>query len=87
MTIKTFIFRPHTLTVAAGTTVRFVNDDAILHTVTSGTRTQTTTHPDGRFDARLDGKGSTYSHTFSRPGTYPLYCSIHPGMTATVVVR
>ncbi len=94
LTIKVFQFTPQTLTVKAGTKVTVTNDDAILHTWTSGTRTGAQSGapkdtPDGMFDVKLDGKGSKGSFTFDKPGTYTYYCSIHPGngMTGTVVVQ
>jgi plastocyanin len=39
-----------------------------------------------RFHSRTQARGS-YSHVFTRPGTYSLYCTIHPFMKMTVVVR
>jgi plastocyanin len=68
------------LTVAAGTTVVFVNDDAFAHTVTSR---------DGApvaFDSGDLGQGDTFEVTFDRAGTYPYLCLIHPTMRAVVVV-
>lgn len=88
--IKTFQFTPHELVVEAGTTVTFENDDAILHTVTSGTRKgENTDTPDGRFDIELKDAGTTGSFTFAKAGTYTYYCRIHPGagMTGEVVAR
>jgi plastocyanin len=38
------------------------------------------------FHSRTQAQGS-YSHVFTRPGTYALYCTIHPSMKMTVVVR
>lgn len=88
--IKTFEFTPRSLTVARGTKVTWVDDDEIDHTVTSGTRKgESDDTPDGRFDIRLADKGAKGSFTFTRPGTYTYYCTIHPGpgMTGRVVVR
>jgi len=39
-----------------------------------------------RFHSRTQARGS-YSHVFTTPGTYTLYCTIHPFMKMTVVVR
>jgi len=63
-------------------------------TVTSGRYTgvdpvtglRTGQRPDGLFNARLKGKGDTFSYTFKKPGTYHYYCDIHYGMNATVIV-
>lgn len=86
VTIHTFNFQPDPITVKAGTTVVFSNDDKILHTVTSGTREKPT--PD-RFDGKLDGTGSTFEVTLDEPGTYPYFCMIHPGqgMTGEIIVQ
>ena len=83
--IRTFDFRPDPLKVAAGTTVSFVNHDAIGHTLTSGTRK----HRDGRFDEQLAASTGKATLTFDKPGRYAYFCSVHPGagMTATVIVR
>ena len=92
--LKLLQFRPDHLTVKAGTTVTWVDESPITHTVTSGAVTgidpttglRTGQTPDGRFDHRLAGKGSSFSYRFTEPGTYSYFCSIHEGMNASVVV-
>ncbi|MBI2708444.1 MAG: hypothetical protein HYX34_01925 [Actinobacteria bacterium] len=92
--IDTFMFSPRTLTVAAGTTVTWTNRDAILHTVTAGTRTYdpndsgrvVSTDKTGLFDLQLDGRGATARFTFARRGTYRYFCNRHPGMEAQIRV-
>jgi plastocyanin len=92
--IETFQFGPKTIEVEVGDTVTWTNNDAILHTVTSGTREYdptdsgrvTKTDKSGRFDEQLDGKGSTAEVTFDEPGTYHYFCDRHPGMEADVDV-
>jgi plastocyanin len=86
ITIHTFNFQPDPITVDAGTKIVFENDDKILHTATAGTRENPT--PDV-FDGKLDGAGSTYEVTLDEPGTYPYFCTIHPGqgMTGEIVVE
>lgn len=77
VTIADFKYAPATLTVPAGTTVRFRNDDSDAHTVTAG---------DGTFDSGgLDPHG-IYQRTFNEPGTYRYVCAIHPWMKGTIVV-
>jgi plastocyanin len=79
-------FRPAEVTVPAGGTVRWVDDDATYHTVTSSARADVRM-PDGQFDAVLDVSGETFTHTFAEPGTYPYYCQPHAEfMAGTVVV-
>ncbi len=94
VSMKLLQFMPQTLTVKAGTKVTWRNDEPITHTVTSGTYSgvdaktglRASEKPDGLFDARAAKKGDTTSYTFSKPGTYPYYCSIHKGMNGKVVV-
>ncbi len=76
--IDNFSFTPQTLTVSAGTTVTWINQDDVPHTVTSNDR---------KFKSRALDADEKFSYTFSAPGTYPYYCSIHPHMTRKVVVR
>ena len=91
--ISSFRFQPAELDVAAGTTVTWTNDDAILHTVTTGTSVKKDDFgnyditPDGRVDGSLPDKGTTFSFTFTTPGEYAYFCSRHNNMTARVVVR
>jgi plastocyanin len=80
--IHTFAFEPQTISVTAGTTVTWTNQDAILHTVTAGTSAK----PGTMFDSKLDGIGSTFDFTFSKPGSYPYHCSIHEVMQGVVNV-
>ena len=71
-------FLPENMEITAGTTVRWKNLDALIHTVTAA---------DKSFNSGVIGADGTYSHTFSRPGTYPIICLAHPFMKATVVVK
>ena len=91
-------FAPETITVAAGTTVRWVNGEAITHTLTSGawgdvdpdTGIRATETPDGLFDvtlAPMGEDGDSFEFTYATPGTYPYYCDIHLGMNAVVIVE
>ena len=89
-------FDPETITVAAGTTVTWTNEDAVAHTVTSGTIGEQGVpgvskgkpdRPDGLFDDELDDAGATAAFTFEEPGTYEYFCRIHGGMTGIVVVE
>lgn len=83
ITIKTFQFRPTPLEVRTGTRVTWTNTDDIEHTVTSGT-------PESRagwFNSKLAGKGTTFSFTFTQPGTYPYFCDRHQSMRGEVRVK
>ncbi|MDQ1434914.1 MAG: hypothetical protein QOF59_1730 [Actinomycetota bacterium] len=75
--IKNLAFSPGTVTVKAGSTVVWTNDDAIQHDVTF----------DGGGIASSDlNHSDTFSHTFPTAGTYHYICSIHPFMHGTVIV-
>ena len=76
--IDNFSFGPATLTVAPGTTVTWVNHDDIPHTVVS---------TDSIFKSKVLDTDEKFSFTFTKAGNYPYFCSIHPKMTAAVVVK
>lgn len=81
-----FAFFPGDLTVTAGTTVTWVNEDAVVHTVTSGSSNGSLGEADGIFDSGLFGAGESFEFTFTEPGTYSYFCTPHPWMQATVTV-
>ena len=75
--IRDFAFAPNVIIIPVGTTVRWTNDDATNHTVTSDTA--------GLFDLAL-APGASREYRFDVPGTYTYHCKIHPDMTGKVVV-
>lgn len=77
VSIRNFAFGPQAVTVKAGTTVRWTNQDSEAHTVVSDA---------GAFSSPVLQPRAGYSFTFTRPGTYSYHCSIHPFMTGKVVV-
>jgi plastocyanin len=76
--IDNFSFSPATITVPAGTTIRWTNRDDIPHTVVSDEKT---------FKSKVLDTDQEFIFTFSKPGTYSYFCSIHPHMTGKVVVQ
>ena len=78
--IRDFAFAPGTLTVAAGTSVTWVNQDDEPHTVTSVGEPRLFKSPG------LDG-GDSFTMKFDKPGTYQYICTIHPHMHGTIVVK
>jgi plastocyanin len=76
--IDNFTFTPQTITVPAGTAVRWTNRDDIPHTSVS---------EDKLFKSKVMDTDDQFAYTFSKPGTYKYFCSIHPKMTGTVVVK
>jgi len=78
--IDNFGFGPVTLTVPVGTTVTWTNRDDIPHTIVS-------TDDPKAFKSKVLDTDEKFSFTFSKAGTYPYFCSIHPKMTGKVIVQ
>ena len=76
--IDNFVFGPQTITVPVGATVTWTNKDDIPHTSVS---------TEGVFKSKVLDTDEKFSYTFTKPGTYPYYCTIHPKMTGKVVVQ
>jgi plastocyanin len=76
--IDNFSFGPQTVTVPVGATVTWTNRDDIPHTVVS---------TDGVFKSKVRDTDESFSYTFTKAGTYPYFCSVHPKMTGTIVVH
>jgi plastocyanin len=76
--MKNTAFDPEEVTVTVGDTVTWVNEDPLEHDVVAN---------NGEFKSELFDQGGTFNFTFTTPGTYPYFCSIHPGMTGTVIVE
>jgi amicyanin len=79
ITIDNFTFTPPELTVAVGTTVKWVNHDDIPHSVVNKDKVF-------RSKAALDTDDS-YSFTFTSAGTFDYFCGLHPHMVGKVVVK
>ena len=77
--IFNYKFDPASVTVSVGTTVTWTNKDEIPHTVASSDKSF-------QGSAGLD-TGDSYSYTFTKPGTYKYYCTLHPFMTGVIVVQ
>jgi len=76
--IDQFTFTPQRLTVKAGATVTWSNEDDVPHTVASSSKV---------FKSTALDTGGKFSFTFTTPGTYDYFCSLHPHMTGAVVVE
>lgn len=76
--IKDFMYAPRTITVAMGTTVTWRNRDAEPHTIRGA---------DELLRSGALDQDDTYSVRFDKPGTYRYGCSIHPQMSATIIVQ
>ncbi len=78
ITIDNFAFALPAVEVSAGSTVTWVNRDDIPHTVTADDRS---------YKSEALDTGDRFSRTYSTPGLYRYFCSLHPKMTGTVTVR
>jgi plastocyanin len=76
--IDNFAFAPQRVVVKAGTTVIWINDDDIPHTVASSARL---------FKSNALDTKDKFSFTFTTAGAYEYFCSLHPHMTGTIVVE
>ena len=76
--IDNFTFEAPTLTVRPGTTVTWTNQDDIPHTVVAN---------DKSFKSRVLDSDERFAFTFTRPGEYAYFCSLHPHMVGKVIVR
>ena len=79
ITIDNFTFTPPELTVAVGTTVKWVNHDDIPHSVVNKDKVF-------RSKAALD-TDDLFSYTFASAGTFDYFCGLHPHMVGKVIVK
>ena len=78
ITMDNFTFTPKELTVAVGTTVKWVNHDDIPHTVVEKKTT---------FRSKALDTDDSYSFTFTSAGTFDYFCGLHPHMVGQVIVK
>jgi plastocyanin len=76
--IDNFAFAPATLTITAGTTVTWKNDDDSPHRIGD---------KNGTFKSAALDTDDAFSHTFAAPGEYPYICTIHPYMVGKIIVK
>ena len=78
ITIDNFTFTPKELTVAVGTTVKWVNHDDIPHLVVN---------KDKAFRSKALDTDDSFSYTFASVGTFDYFCALHPHMVGKVIVK
>ena len=76
--IDQFTFTPQRFTVKAGTSVTWINEDDVPHTIASSSKL---------FKSKALDTGDKFSFTFTTPGTYEYFCSLHPHMTGAVAAE
>jgi plastocyanin len=77
------IFSPDYLTVEQGTTVTWTNNDFNAHELTSSLPAST----DFPVSQYVNPSGGSFAYQFDTAGTFEYYCTIHPQMTGTIVIR
>jgi len=77
-TLTTNAYNPNPITISAGMTVTWKNNDNTSHTSTSSS---------AAWDSGVMAPGATFSHTFPSAGTFAYHCSLHPNMVGTVTVQ
>lgn len=73
---------PYALSIRAGETVTWTNQDAAFHSVTSGVYGE----PDGMFDSGHMDPGQSFWYVFSDPGRFAYHCTLHPWMEGVIDV-
>ena len=76
--IKDYAFSPANMTVEPGTTVTWVNEDETPHTITDKEKV---------FRSAALDTNDRFSYTFTQPGEFTYYCTMHPMMVGTIVVK
>jgi plastocyanin len=77
VSIEDFAYRPSVVLVPVGTTVRWTNNDSVVHTVSSTT---------GLFGSGPLQPGESFEFLFDTPGDYAYLCELHPEMVGMVTV-
>jgi plastocyanin len=78
-------FSPESITISAGDSVEFNNDDGTSHRIVEGEDGAEVDDP--AFEALALSAGDSASVTFDEPGEYQVTCTIHPSMQMTVIVE
>jgi plastocyanin len=85
VSLKNIQFNPKDITVKAGQTITFTNDESVPHDV------HKESGPGGEFASGPDGglqQGDTFKLKLDKPGTYKYVCHVHaPGMAGTITVK
>jgi len=78
VTIQNYSFSPASITIKAGQSITWTNEDSVGHSATAD---------DNSWDTGVLPQGQSKSITFAKAGTYTYHCSVHPNMKATVIVQ
>lgn len=78
VTISNFSFQPGTVTIRAGTTIVWTNQDTAPHSIAAD---------DGSFSSESLTMNSIHRRVFTTAGSFPYHCGVHPNMRGTIVVQ
>jgi plastocyanin len=76
--MQNIAFDPSSVTVKVGQTITWVNKDSVQHNVTA--------QSGAAFKSKNLGQGGTYAFKVTKPGTIKYVCTVHPGMSGTIIV-
>ncbi len=82
----TEFFVPAEISVPAGSTVTWTNDDTTIHTVVEGSPESASSGATPGFDSSIIAPKATFENTFDTAGEFDYYCNLHPFMTGKVTV-
>jgi plastocyanin len=82
---NTQFYAPPEVQVAAGSSIKWTNDDNVIHTVTQGKPSEGANSTG--FNSGPIQPGGTFVHFFDESGTVDYYCTIHPHMIGKVIVN
>lgn len=77
ISINHFVFEPKEIIINAGDTVTWTHNNTLVHIVVS----------QDLFESKKLNNGNKTTFTFTKPGEYIYYCSIHPSMKGKVIVK
>ena len=78
VTMRDIEFKPENITVKAGETVKWINEDSIEHDAVA---------ENGEFKSELFGQQGTYAYKAEKAGKIRYVCTVHPGMEGTITVE
>ena len=79
-------FQPNPLTIKVGDNVTWINNDTVMHTVTSSSG-PTDPNEGKQFNSGLLAEGQPVTHTFKKVGEFNYFCQVHPNMIGKIIVK
>ena len=79
-------FQPNPLAIKVRDNVTWINDDTVMHTVTSGSGPNDP-NEGKQFNSGLLAEGQAVTHTFKKAGDFNYFCQIHSNMIGKIIVK